>query len=132
MSQKQTLVSLESDEIIETLKRLDPDIAIIQEIDINCKRSGNVNHMESICKALGWKGGFVAEFFEVESPIRQPRDQVGYLSARCINCKAFPCTDISQREEVYTETQYFQSTVLISVSFIINITHSSGKEMVKD
>jgi hypothetical protein len=66
----------ESDEIIETLKRLDPDIAIIQEIDIHCKRSGNINHLENICKALSWRGGFVAEFFEVESPIRQVRDQV--------------------------------------------------------
>jgi hypothetical protein len=70
------LGSTESDDIIETIKRLDPDIAIIQEIDINCKRSGNVNHMERMCKEINFRGGFVAEFFELESPIRQPRDQV--------------------------------------------------------
>lgn len=66
----------EPQEIIETLKRLDPDIAIVQEIDICCKRSGNADHMKNICMALGWKGGFVAEFLELESPIRLDQDQV--------------------------------------------------------
>jgi hypothetical protein len=66
----------ESEEIIETLKRLDPDIAIVQEIDIYCQRSGNADHMKNICMALGWKGGFVAEFLELESPIRRVQDQV--------------------------------------------------------
>ncbi|CAM0138354.1 unnamed protein product [Umbelopsis sp. WA50703] len=65
-----------SEEIIETLKRLDPDIAIVQEIDIYCQRSGNADHMKNICMALGWKGGFVAEFLELESPIRRVQDQV--------------------------------------------------------
>jgi hypothetical protein len=71
--------STESDEIIQVIRRLDPDIAIIQEIDINCKRSGNANHMENMCKELRLRGGFVAEFFELESPIRQDRDQVSLV-----------------------------------------------------
>ncbi|KAJ2963410.1 hypothetical protein NQZ79_g1521 [Umbelopsis isabellina] len=74
-------------EIIETLKRLDPDIAIVQEIDICCKRSGNADHMKNICMALGWKGGFVAEFLELESPIRLDQDQGGGVHGNAIFSK---------------------------------------------
>src|SRR5581483_11713546 len=63
-----------SDLILSTLKSLDPDIAIIQEIDINCKRSSSKNHFKEMAEKLEWKGGFVCDFLELESDIRSERD----------------------------------------------------------
>lgn len=70
---------LESKAIIDTLKELDADVYILQEIDIGCRRSGSRDHMKELCKALKVKGGFVCEFLEIDSPIRQPRDEVSCM-----------------------------------------------------
>src|SRR2546430_1344255 len=66
-----------SELILSTLKSLNPDIAFIQEIDIDCKRSSSKNHFKEIIKELEWKGGFVCEFLELESDSRKERDQGG-------------------------------------------------------
>ncbi|CAG8764041.1 16094_t:CDS:2, partial [Funneliformis caledonium] len=76
-----------SELIISTLKSLNPDIAIIQEIDINCKRSSSKNHFKEIAEELGWKGGFVCEFFELESNMRKERDQGGGVHGNAIFTK---------------------------------------------
>lgn len=73
--------------ILTTLEELDPDIAFIQEIDINCKRSGSRNHFKEIASRLGWKGGFVCEFFELESELRTERDQGGGVHGNAIFTK---------------------------------------------
>ncbi|CAG8719981.1 5745_t:CDS:2, partial [Racocetra fulgida] len=73
-----------SSQILSTLKELDPDIAFIQEIDIYCKRSENKNHFKEIASRLGWKGGFVCEFIELESEIRKDRDQGGGVHGNAI------------------------------------------------
>ncbi|KAI9312025.1 Endonuclease/exonuclease/phosphatase [Dichotomocladium elegans] len=67
----------ESQAIITILKELDCDVCILQEVDMFCKRSGCQDHFRALCEELQVKGGFVAEFLELESPIRQPRDQGG-------------------------------------------------------
>lgn len=72
----------ESDAILAILKKLDADVLILQEVDIGCRRSENRNHMQELCKALQVKGGFVCEFIEIDSPIRQPRDEVWTASCR--------------------------------------------------
>src|SRR5438552_2827945 len=56
-----------SELILSTLKSINPDIAFIQEIDINCKRSSSKNHFKEIAEELKWKGGFICEFLELES-----------------------------------------------------------------
>ncbi|CAO3678277.1 unnamed protein product [Umbelopsis ramanniana] len=43
--------------------------------------------MENMCKELRLRGGFVAEFFELESPIRQDRDQGGGVHGNAIFSK---------------------------------------------
>ncbi|KAI9286793.1 hypothetical protein BC943DRAFT_214300 [Umbelopsis sp. AD052] len=43
--------------------------------------------MVKMCKELRLKGGFVAEFFELESPIRQDRDQGGGVHGNAIFSK---------------------------------------------
>ncbi|RUP44458.1 hypothetical protein BC936DRAFT_149427 [Jimgerdemannia flammicorona] len=63
----------EPDAILSILAAVNPDIAVIQEIDILCKRSGSRNHMMEIASKMGWKGGFVSEFVELESVVRSPR-----------------------------------------------------------
>ncbi|CAG8742464.1 28518_t:CDS:2 [Gigaspora margarita] len=76
-----------SSQILNTLKELDPDIAFIQEIDIHCKRSENKNHFKEIASRLGWKGGFVCEFIELESNLRKDRDQGGGVHGNAIFTK---------------------------------------------
>ncbi|RIA97942.1 Endonuclease/exonuclease/phosphatase [Glomus cerebriforme] len=76
-----------SELILSTLKSLNPDIALIQEIDINCKRSSSKNHFKEIAKELKWKGGFVCEFLELESEVRSERDQGGGLHGNAIFTK---------------------------------------------
>ncbi|PKY39399.1 hypothetical protein RhiirA4_538071 [Rhizophagus irregularis] len=76
-----------SELILSTLKSLDPDIALIQEIDINCKRSLSKNHFKEIAKELKWKGGFVCEFLELENEIRSERDQGGGVHGNAIFTK---------------------------------------------
>ncbi|KAJ8653285.1 hypothetical protein O0I10_011034 [Lichtheimia ornata] len=77
----------ESKAIIDTLKELDADVYILQEIDIGCRRSGSRDHMKELCKALKVKGGFVCEFLEIDSPIRQPRDEGGGVHGNAILSK---------------------------------------------
>ncbi|KAI8992245.1 hypothetical protein BDB01DRAFT_777647 [Pilobolus umbonatus] len=77
----------ESEAIIQTLKDLDADIMILQEIDIFCRRSGNRNHMEELCRELKVKGGFLCEFEELDSPLRSIRDAGGGLHGNAILSK---------------------------------------------
>ncbi|KAI7875698.1 hypothetical protein K492DRAFT_240132 [Lichtheimia hyalospora FSU 10163] len=77
----------ESAAILDTLKELDADVYILQEIDIGCRRSENRDHMQELCKALKVKGGFVCEFLEIDSPIRQPRDEGGGVHGNAILSK---------------------------------------------
>lgn len=66
----------ESEAIIKSIQDLDPDVIILQEVDIFCKRSGNRDHMQELCKSLQLLGGFVCEFEEIDSPVRKLRDAV--------------------------------------------------------
>ncbi|KAI9306348.1 hypothetical protein BJ944DRAFT_263718 [Cunninghamella echinulata] len=77
----------EADGIIEEIKRLSPDVCILQEIDIDCERSGNRNHMEELCKSLNMKGVFVCEFLELYSSLRKSRDQGGGFHGNAILSK---------------------------------------------
>ncbi|KAG0750466.1 hypothetical protein G6F57_003771 [Rhizopus arrhizus] len=77
----------ESEEIIRVIRDLDPDVIMLQEVDILCKRSGNRDHMQELCKALKLKGGFVCEFQEIDSPIRTLRDAGGGVHGNAILSK---------------------------------------------
>ncbi|CAG8629396.1 9819_t:CDS:2 [Ambispora leptoticha] len=73
--------------IIKTLKELDPDIALIQEIDIGCARSERRDHFREIARELKWMGVYVCEFFEIESEQRKKRDQGGGVHGNAIFTK---------------------------------------------
>lgn len=73
----------ESEAIIKSIQDLDPDVIILQEVDIFCKRSGNRDHMQELCKSLELLGGFVCEFEEIDSPVRKLRDAVRW-TAVCV------------------------------------------------
>lgn len=79
--------------IIEELKRLDADIIGLQEIDINCERSGNVDTGKAIAEALQCNYAFVCEFEELHSPVRNARTQGGGVHGNAILTK-FDMTDI--------------------------------------
>ncbi|KAI8084934.1 uncharacterized protein BX664DRAFT_387599 [Halteromyces radiatus] len=90
----------EADGILKKIKELDPDVCVLQEIDIDCRRSGNRNHMEELCKTLKMKGVFVCEFWELESPLRKDRDQGGGLHGNAILTK-HELTDIRVIDHQY-------------------------------
>jgi hypothetical protein len=69
-------LSIEADGILQKIKELDPDVCVLQEVDIGCQRSQNRNHMEELCRKLKMKGAFVCEFWELDDPLRKPRDAV--------------------------------------------------------
>ena len=78
--------NIEHAAIIQTLKRLDADIIMLQEVDIHCERSDDLDHFRMLCDALGMRGGYVVEFEELHSPLRKPRDQVRRLLFLKRNC----------------------------------------------
>ncbi|ORZ15909.1 hypothetical protein BCR42DRAFT_416129 [Absidia repens] len=77
----------EAEGIIEKIKDLDPDVCVLQEVDIGCRRSGNRNHMEELCRQLKMKGVFVCEFWELDDPIREDRDAGGGFHGNAILTK---------------------------------------------
>jgi hypothetical protein len=68
----------ELDGIISILQRHQADIICLQELDISCERSGNLNVPLLIAKALKMKCVFVCEFVELKSKLRTPRTQVHF------------------------------------------------------
>lgn len=64
------------DEIIATLKRHQADIICLQELDIDCERTGHKNVPREIAEALGMNCVYVTEFVEFWSPKRKKRVQV--------------------------------------------------------
>jgi len=77
----------EASRIIEAIREVDPDIACIQEIDINCKRSDSRDHLHEMAKALQMRAGFVCEYEELESVVRSARDQGGGVHGNAIFTK---------------------------------------------
>ncbi|KAI8367759.1 Endonuclease/exonuclease/phosphatase [Blakeslea trispora] len=77
----------ESEAIIKAIRDLDPDVVLLQEVDILCKRSGDRDHMEELCKSLKLLGGFLCEFEELDSPVRSLRDQGGGVHGNAILSK---------------------------------------------
>lgn len=67
--------------IIDTLRRLEADVVLLQELDIHCARSGYVNVPLEIAKALGAELFFVCEFEELDSAARSPANAVGPRSS---------------------------------------------------
>ncbi|KAG5466103.1 hypothetical protein LSCM4_01245 [Leishmania orientalis] len=65
------------DAIIADLKALHADLIVLQELDINCRRSNYVNVPKEIAKALEAEVYFACEFEELDSSLRSPRDAVG-------------------------------------------------------
>ena len=89
-------------EIIAMLREADPDVATIQEIDIDCDRSENVDTLRTLAAALGMAYVFVAEFEELRSPARSARDQGGGVHGNCILSR-FPlrgCRAIKHRHQI--------------------------------
>ena len=63
--------------IIEELRNIDADILSIQEIDVNCERSGNIDTGVQIASELGLNYVFYQEFEEIHSPLRSSATQGG-------------------------------------------------------
>jgi len=70
--------------IIEELQQLDADILCIQELDIACDRSANVDCLTEIARGLKMGYAFTPEFKELRSPVRSERDQGGGLHGNAI------------------------------------------------
>ena len=63
--------------ILAELHRIDADILILQELDIDCERTAFENVPERIAKELGLYGVFCCEFVELDSPLRSRENRIG-------------------------------------------------------
>lgn len=70
--------------IIGELQKLKADVIGLQEIDIQCERSGGVDVGIEIAKALKMNYAFVCEFVELRSIARVPRDQGGGVHGNAV------------------------------------------------
>ncbi|EAN77796.1 hypothetical protein, conserved [Trypanosoma brucei brucei TREU927] len=68
------------DRVKDTFRALKADILILQELDINCRRSGYRNVAKELAKALEMEVYFLCEFEELDSTLRSPKNAVGPLS----------------------------------------------------
>ena len=72
------------EKIIEELKGFEADIICIQEVDIDCERSNNVDTGKEIGRALGMNYVFVCEFEELKSELRDKITQGGGFHGNAI------------------------------------------------
>jgi endonuclease/exonuclease/phosphatase family metal-dependent hydrolase len=63
--------------VIAELRALDADIISLQEIDVDCERSGGVDTGRAIASALHLNYAYLCEFLELRSPLRSPLLQGG-------------------------------------------------------
>nr|CAJ2480414.1 unnamed protein product [Leishmania braziliensis] len=76
--------------IIADLKALHADFIVLQELDINCRRSNYVNVPKEIAKALKAELYFACEFEELDSALRTPINAVGPRSQPVLETEASP------------------------------------------
>ncbi|KAG5466655.1 hypothetical protein LSCM1_00824 [Leishmania martiniquensis] len=65
------------DAIIADLKALHADLIVLQELDINCRRSSYANVPKEIARALEAEIYFLCEFEELDSSLRTPDAAIG-------------------------------------------------------
>lgn len=75
--------------IIKELKKLNADILIIQEIDIECERSKRVNCLKEIAAKLKMSYAYVSEFCELYSEVRSTIDQGGGVHGNALFSKFY-------------------------------------------
>ena len=76
-----------SDIKIIELEKLDADILLIQEIDIDCESSKRINCLTKIAEKLKMSYAYVSEFFELYDPVRKEKDQGGGVHGNTIFSK---------------------------------------------
>ncbi|KAG5492490.1 hypothetical protein JKF63_01068 [Porcisia hertigi] len=76
--------------ILADLKALHADFIVLQELDINCRRSNYVNVPKEIAKALKAELYFACEFQELDACMRTPENAVGPLSQPTLDPKELP------------------------------------------
>ena len=75
--------------ILNELEKLDADILLIQEIDIDCERSKRINCLTKIAEKLKMSYAYVSEFCEFYDKVRKEKDQVGGVHGNAIFSKFF-------------------------------------------
>ncbi|KAL3132526.1 hypothetical protein ABBQ32_009069 [Trebouxia sp. C0010 RCD-2024] len=80
------------EEIVKELKNIDADLIALQEVDIGCERSSNIDTGRHIAEQLGLSYVFFCEFEELHSPLRSPALQGGGVHGNALLSK-FDITD---------------------------------------
>lgn len=86
--------------IIDMLSNVQPDILLLQEVDIGCARTKGKDIGAAIAEALGYHYMFVCEYRELYSPKRAERLQGGGVSGNAILSK-FPITHMEGKLHTY-------------------------------
>ncbi|RNF02826.1 hypothetical protein TraAM80_06119 [Trypanosoma rangeli] len=71
---------IQYERIVQTLQALQADVLVLQEVDINCRRSHYRNVARDLAEALGMEMYFACEFEELDAVDRLPVHAVGPLS----------------------------------------------------
>lgn len=75
---------IEMKDLLRELKTLAADVLLLQEVDVGCARSGNVDTGAIIAKALGMQLLYATEFVEHHSPLREPKAAGGGVHGNAI------------------------------------------------
>jgi endonuclease/exonuclease/phosphatase family metal-dependent hydrolase len=90
------------DLIIKDLLKQNADILLLQEIDINCQRSNNINCLTILAEKLKMSYAYVSEFCELYDKVRKDKDQGGGVHGNAIFAK-FP---ISKENTIVIKHKY--------------------------
>jgi endonuclease/exonuclease/phosphatase family metal-dependent hydrolase len=80
------------DRIAETLARIQPDVACLQEVDWGNRRTNSVDVLEYIAERLGMLGFFGIEFLEICSPLRPEKLAGGGATGNAVLTRFEPTT----------------------------------------
>lgn len=75
------------DGILKELEKINADILLIQEIDIDCERSKRIDCLTKIAERLKMSYAYVSEFCELYDKVRKEKDQGGGVHGNAIFSK---------------------------------------------
>ncbi|KAF8302388.1 putative Endonuclease/Exonuclease/phosphatase family [Trypanosoma cruzi] len=120
---------IQFERIVQTLRVIRADVLLLQEVDINCRRSDYRNVARDLAEALKMEMYFACEFEELDAVDRAPKNAVGPLSS--------PATAIcgggdenNGSTSLYKRGRHFHGNAILSAGATLSdprvIRHTAG------
>ncbi|KEG09875.1 hypothetical protein DQ04_04501010 [Trypanosoma grayi] len=125
------------DRIVETLRAVRADILLLQEVDINCRRSGYRNVARDLAEALQMQLYFVCEFEELDAVDRAPEHAVSSLSPPAVNtAETHPSFSALSSPPALQQQCHFHGNAILSARATLSdpfvFPHSAGIDWEKE